>query len=172
MRGRSEDGDAQKHDWGKMSKEVSSSQFSARTCACVCVCAATRNRRSACPRPRWLPQAVYCACAEGRITARMDSNGFGIAITARHGFGGDAQKHDWVRCQKKSKEVKEVKRSQKKSKEVSSSQFSARTCACVCVCAATRNRRSTCPRPRWLPRLPPRACPRPRWLPRCCSVGG
>ena len=50
--------DAQKHDWGKMSKEVSSSQFS--------------------PRSRWLPQAVYRACAEGRITARMDSNGFGI----------------------------------------------------------------------------------------------
>ena len=77
--------DAQKHDYH------SSSQFS--------------------PRPRWLPQAVYCACAEGRITARMDSNGFGIAITARHGFGGDAQKHDWG----------------KMSKEVSSSQFSART---------------------------------------------
>ena len=82
-----------------------------RVCACVCVCAATRNRRGTCPRPRWLPQAVYCACAEGRITARMDSNGFGIAITARHGFGGDAQKHDWG----------------KMSKEVSSSQFSART---------------------------------------------
>ena len=31
-------------------------------------------------RPRWLPQAVYCACAEGRITARMIR---------------DAQKHDW-----------------------------------------------------------------------------